>query len=66
MCADIAMTLVVSLSRILFLNAANHFLKAVNVSSVDIFRISLVLTKKNRNLKVLEKSRALAGTWEYD
>ena len=49
-----------------FLNAANCFLKAANVSSVDIFRISLVLTKKNRNLKVLEKSRALAGTWEYD
>ena len=49
-----------------FLNAANHFLKAANVSSVDIFRISLVLTKKNRNLKVLEKSRALAGTWEYN
>ena len=49
-----------------FLNAANHFLKAANVSSVDIFRISLVLTKKNRNLKVLEKSRALTGTWEND
>ena len=49
-----------------FLNAANHFLKAANVSSADIFRIKPCSYEENRNLKVLEKSRALAGTWEYD
>jgi hypothetical protein len=46
MCVDIAND---SLSEPFpdpFLNIANHFLNAAFVSSVDIFRISLILTKQ--------------------